>query len=206
MRALHYAGNTGRAWRRHEVPSQPVGIGARVTGKCGAGAAGRLLLRRGPVAKPTMHRFSAARVCRAARLPLSALAVLLLTAACTVRLISDYDEVFDQRVTSFQRMVDVFLVQAALGEGPEFADSGGFYAEAEAELTLLATRAAATPKNELTVQQVAALLAAFANVRKVHEQNRSNRNGWRAAAPIAQQAIDQICRAILTLELAKKRT
>lgn len=139
----------------------------------------------------------------AARPPL--LALLLLLAACTVRLISAYDEELDRRVTGFQQRVDTFLALAAAGAGPDFEHSTQFYAEGRAELAVIATRANAVDKNELTCEQVGGLRRAFADLQELHKHNRDKPAAWQAAAVPAQDVIDQACRAILRLELAKKR-
>lgn len=135
-------------------------------------------------------------------LPL-ALLLLNLSAGCTpVRFISEYDEETDRRTTELHRHVEQLLT--AVEEQTFGASERAYFEEAYprllVDLRALRLRASARPMNELQVEQFEELesqLRMFAG---------AYREGMAAEeVPLFRRGFDQTFRAILTLELAKKR-
>src|SRR5262245_38693555 len=85
-------------------------------------------------------------------------AVLTIAAACTVRLVSDYDDVIDQRVTAFQGKVDAYLLNPA-------GDFDSFFADAMSDLNVIKARAEAIDKNERTTKEIENLKNALENMK-----------------------------------------
>jgi hypothetical protein len=130
---------------------------------------------------------------------LALLFVAVAIAACTVRLVSNYDDVFDQKVTELQKKVDSYLVTAAQGTNGDFA---AFAADVKGDLAVIAARANGIDKNDLTIKQVESLRAAFDDVEKIHARGP---DAFKASALVQADLLDTIFRAIIKLELAKKR-
>lgn len=133
-------------------------------------------------------------------LPLLLLLVVLLASGCSpVRLISDYDEQTDRGTTELHRKVEALLTSIEQGEGDEEAFSEG-YRELLIDLRGLKLRAASRPMNDLQVRQFDALEEQLLTF------GRAYREGISAdEIPLFRRGFDQTFRAILTLELAKKR-
>lgn len=132
------------------------------------------------------------------------LIVSLSVSACTLKLVSSYDEVTDKAVTDLQRKVETFLVTLGAEQGrPACAYSNyqTFYREAEVDVSAIRVRAAAIPQNELTVEQLRLLDDSLDKLKRLHQ----------IACPSAEQlkalqtAFNASFTAILKLELAKKR-
>lgn len=123
---------------------------------------------------------------------------------CTVKLVADYDEVTDQSVTALQMHVESFLVGLERKFGtPEAAYElhTGFYDQTKVQLSALRVRAAARPKNEVTVQQLDLLASSLNSLEQLHEL------GFEDVAEIQplRNAFRTSFTSILALELAKKR-
>lgn len=130
------------------------------------------------------------------------------SSSCTrVQFISDYDEIIDHSTTELQQEIEQFLVAMERQQGTpagSFTENASFYDQAEADIRVLRVRAGARPKSDLTVQHFDELLANVENLRQLHE--RRGDDGLTAVIiEPARRALDTQFRAILTLELAKKR-
>ena len=131
------------------------------------------------------------------------LSVLAIDGCVSIRLIADYDEQTDKSVTKFQRKMETFLTalerNATKAEGT-YAANVEFYDEAKVDLSAIRVRAAALPKNEITLSQIDVLRDSLDRLEQLHQL------GIRAEhlAPI-RSAFNSTCTAILKLELAKKR-
>ena len=135
---------------------------------------------------------------------LAALAVILVAAGCTLKLVADYDEVTDQAVTALQRKVERFFVGLERDIPTPDADYENhveFYDDVRADLRVIRVRAAARPKNEITLQQLDLLTENVDNLEALHELGFEDRE---ELVPL-RAAFQQGFQAILTLELAKKR-
>lgn len=134
--------------------------------------------------------------------PSSAFLVLLLLAAgCSpVRFISDYDEQTDRGTTELHRKVEGLLVameHGSPGDDDAFADA---YRDVLVDLRGLKLRAASRPMNELQVRQFDELENQLLTFGQAREEGIAPEE-----IPLFRRGFDQSFRAILTLELAKKR-
>jgi hypothetical protein len=131
-------------------------------------------------------------------------AAMLLAASCTaVRFVADYDEQLDQGATAFQKRIEKHLLVLERNLGTPVAAYpafGEFYTDATVDLAVLHTRAAATPHNEITVQQIELLQKNLQLLERMH------REGLTASdLPPLHVAFGTACAAIIKFELAKKR-
>ena len=140
------------------------------------------------------------------RLLLAAVVALAMTACVTVRLAGGYDEQVDQSATRLQRAMDAHLTTLAslpAGDaGRHFAPSRQFYLDYGVDLRALETRAGSLPKNELTVKQVQLMEQ---NVEQLRATHQAQDDISPAAAEQFRTLFNTGWKAILTLELAKKR-
>ncbi|MFQ5656342.1 MAG: hypothetical protein ACE5G5_02280 [Candidatus Methylomirabilales bacterium] len=138
------------------------------------------------------------------------LVMAILTVAiggCQVRLISDYDAVIDRSATELQKKVETFLVKmegAAGTSAGEYANNKAFYDETVVALSAMRVRAAAMPKNELTVESIDLIKENIENLRKLHKR-RGERGLSKTVIDPVRTAMNTQFTAILKLELAKKR-
>lgn len=90
---------------------------------------------------------------------------LLFISACTsVRLIQEYDEITDQRLTALQEKSARFFVKMERQAGfPEsdFKNYLSFYEDVKTELSVLEVRSRAIPKSEIVQQQIKSLQNQF---------------------------------------------
>jgi len=126
---------------------------------------------------------------------------LALSAGCTVTLISRYDEQIDKSATALQRKMDGFLTSLEATPQPTYQDKKNFYSDYLVELRSVLVRAQSHPNNTITEHQLELMIQNLEALRQLHE-----------AGPVDGQAIattrdlfNQAWRAIITLELAKKR-
>jgi hypothetical protein len=132
------------------------------------------------------------------------LGLALVLAGCTsVRLIAPYDEQTDKAVTELQRKVETFLIGLERNAGKPagaYEANVKFYDEARVDLSSIRVRAAAIPKNDITLQQIDLLAENLRLLENLHKQ------GIPAGqvAPL-RSAFNAGFTAILKLEIAKKR-
>jgi len=130
--------------------------------------------------------------------------LLVASAGCTIKLISEYDETTDKAVTQLQRKMETFLVDIQRKVGTEEASydkNAKVYDDLRVDISAILVRAQAIPKNEITVQQIKLFQESVANLEKLHQLGFSKPeelDPLRSAANITFTAI-------LKLELAKKR-
>lgn len=137
-------------------------------------------------------------------------ALLLLVSAfaatgCTIRLISDYDNVLDQDVTSLQQSTETFLNQLGTEVGTPaalYSANTDFYIKAQASLSTMATRAASQPKSKIVVGEVEAMQSTFSDMQKLHQA--SDKGLTAANIANTRSALESEFTSILTLELALK--
>jgi hypothetical protein len=135
---------------------------------------------------------------------LVSLNLIVSTAGCSIKLISDYDEATDKAVTQLQRKVDGFLVDMQRKAGTaeaEYAKHAQFYDEASVDVDAIRVRAQAMPKNDITVQQIKLIQDSLDKLKQLHKLGFSSPE---EIAPL-RSAFDISFTAILKLELAKKR-
>jgi hypothetical protein len=137
-------------------------------------------------------------------LQLTVLAVTLAGLGCQIKLVADYDEITDRSVMALQREFERFFIDVERNLYTLEADHGnyiGFYDEVRAELGVIRVRAAARPKNEITVEQLDLVAQNVDNLEELHKL------GFESPEELEplRAAFQQSFQAILTLELAKKR-
>jgi len=123
---------------------------------------------------------------------------------CTVKLISSYDETTDRTVTALQKKTEAHFVNLESVESlPEckYDAQKQFYSDAKVDVSAIAVRAAAIPKNEITTKEVELLSSSFDDLEKLHKI------GCLSKDQIAtlRGPFNTIFTAILKLELAKQR-
>ena len=132
---------------------------------------------------------------------------LLIVSGCSVKLISDYDEVIDKSVTELQKKVEAFLIKmegaAGTGEG-EYINNRSFYNEARVEISAMRLRAEAIPENKITVQHINEIEKNIENLRLLHER-RGQKGLTKDLTEPVRAIINTQFKAMLTLEFAKKR-
>ena len=128
---------------------------------------------------------------------------IVMTSCMTVRLIGGYDEQIDKGIMAFQKNMENHLLALETHIGKPEADHSkyiDFYRQAKVELSSLRVRAAAQPKNEITVEMVDLLSE---NVRILEQMHKEGLNP-NDISPL-RTAFNVGATAILKLELAKKR-
>lgn len=140
------------------------------------------------------------------RLPLILMAAFLVvtSANCSIRLISDYDETIDKSVTQLQRKVESFLTEVQRKAGTDevaYSRHVRFYDEARVDLSAILVRAQAIPKNEITVGQILLVQKSLDTLEKL------DKLGFKDQEEIEplRNAFNTSFSAILRLELAKRR-
>lgn len=132
------------------------------------------------------------------------LAISLAVTGCSLKLISSYDETTDKTVTALQKKAEAHLVALEAVEGlPEckYEKHKQFYEEAKVDVSAIAVRAAAIPKNEITTEQAALLSGSLNNLEKLHMIACISKDQIK---PLRTQ-FNSSFTAILKLELAKRR-
>ena len=130
----------------------------------------------------------------------------LIASGCSVKLISDYDEVIDKSVTELQKKVEAFLIKmegsAGSSEG-EYINNRSFYNEARVEISAMRLRAEAIPENNITVQHINEIEKNIENLRMLHEK-RGQKGLTKDLIEPVRAIINIQFKAMLTLEFAKK--
>lgn len=106
-------------------------------------------------------------------------ATFLLQQCTSIRLIQEYDEITDQRVTALQEKVASFFVKMdrAIGTADTaYEKSIPFYDDVKTDLNVLMVRAKATPKSQVMQDALASMTSSFETLEKYHKtQGFSNR-------------------------------
>lgn len=131
-------------------------------------------------------------------------AMAFLLQQCTsVRLIQEYDQITDEKVTALQEKVARFFVGMERNIGkPEAAYENyvNFYDEVKTDLNVLQVRSKAIPKSEITQQQIESVQSQMSNLEKLHKLGF---NSYEELVP-AKNAIEQSFAAIIQLQMALK--
>jgi hypothetical protein len=105
-------------------------------------------------------------------LPLILVLLLTFTSGCSVKLISDYDQLIDQYATELQSDIETFLIKMERLAGTEegtYTANTDFYDGIQGTLTTLALRAEMLDDNKIVVEQIVLLQENMENLRKLHE-------------------------------------
>lgn len=130
---------------------------------------------------------------------------LMLAAACTVTLVSAYDEHIDQAATTLQREMDAFLTSMErAGDEPagSFEANIGFYDQYMVDLRAVEVRAAAHEDNDITLQQIGLMRQNVEELRTLHQEQDGISP---AAAATFRELFNTAWRAVIQWEIAKKR-
>ena len=134
------------------------------------------------------------------------LTLMLVLTGCKIRLISDYDSVLDQDVTSLQQSTETFLNQLSVEAGTPaaaYSANADFYVKTNASIATMLTRAASQPKSKVIVGEVQALQKTIADMQQLHQLGGST--GLTAAnISNTRAALESEFSSVLTLELALK--
>jgi len=136
---------------------------------------------------------------------MSFLVLLVLTiASCAhVQLMAPYDERIEKGVTELQKNTTEFFVKIERKGGSDKVDYNNhtsFYDDSKVSTKSLLIRAGATAQNEKTQGQVILLMEKYRSLEKQHK----TLGLTPYTIPSLESSFDQIFRAILTLEVAKK--
>jgi hypothetical protein len=133
-------------------------------------------------------------------LKISLIAVFVL-AACTVRLIGDYDDNIDKGVTDLQQRTEFYF--AKLRSTPATTFDQAFYDDVNARLVVLKTRASSLQKYAIVGQQITNLQEQYKDLEKLDRS--SSRPISSTMVDAADNGITASVESILKLELTLKR-
>lgn len=130
--------------------------------------------------------------------------LLLVSAGCTVTLISAYDPEIDASATKLQKGMDTFLTLLDTQAGsPEarYEQRKAFYPQYLVNLRSVLLRAQSHPKNTLTEKQLTLMINNLTQLEFIHQTGPLDP----AVISTMRDLFNQGWKAIMTLELAKKR-
>jgi hypothetical protein len=129
---------------------------------------------------------------------------LLTVASCAhIQLIAPYDERIEKGVTDLQKNTTEFFVKIERAGGSDKSDYSNhtkFYDDAQVSAKSLFIRAGAVARNKKTEEQIKLLMEKYKSLEKQHKTVGLTPY----TIPPLESSFDQIFRAILTLEIAKK--
>lgn len=140
-------------------------------------------------------------------LPIIFIFLITLASGCSIKLISDYDELIDQYATQLQSEIETFLIKTERSAGtPEgsYAKNTGFYDEIQGTLTTLQIRAETTDDSKIVAEQIVLLQKNLENLRKLHEGQGEKGLTPQLTGPM-RVAFNTQFRAIIKLQNALKR-
>ncbi len=126
---------------------------------------------------------------------------VILAAGCHVRLIGDYDAAIDTGISDVQQRAELYF--SKLQSNPSTPYDQSFYDDVHARLATLRSRASASYKKEILVQQISELQTQFDKFQQLDRG--ASRPMPAALIPPAESAINVSVESILKLELALKR-
>ncbi len=124
--------------------------------------------------------------------------------ACTVAMLSQYDEQIDRGATELYRRMDLHLtwLEHTTGLDAAYDTHRLFYADYAAELRTLRLRASTHPRNEPSLAQYDLMLGSLEDLRATHEEQGTVSPAYAAHV---RELFAQAWLAIIRLEVAKKR-
>ena len=135
--------------------------------------------------------------------PFAGLLFLCLYGCSSVRLIQEYDEITDQKLTSLQEKMARFFVKMERQVGlPEsnYEKYIDFYDDVKTELSVLEVRSRAIPKSEIVQQQLKSVQSQVSNLEKLQKLGF---NSYEELTPI-RNALDNSFAAIIQLQMSLK--
>lgn len=127
----------------------------------------------------------------------------MVTGCKKVQYISPYDEQTDERLRAVQGQIETVLtsLERTLGtEEGEYSNYESKYDSIRVALRTLQVRASSRPKNQIQETQLSNVMDQMDLFEKAHEQGMSAEE-----IPPFRRGFNQSFRAMITLELAKKR-
>lgn len=137
----------------------------------------------------------------------AAMAVMILSSACTVRLIAEYDPILDSSVSALSSKVNSFLARMETTAGTpagEYAPNAGFYAEVLGELKTLQLRTEQQEKAKLIEESLVLLSRNIENLRSLHQAGGAAGLSVPVLGP-ARSALETQFRALFAIENALRR-
>ena len=128
---------------------------------------------------------------------------LLLPACTNVRLIQEYDETTDHKITLLQERFARFFIRMEKQVGqPEsaYAKYEGFYEDVKTEINVLEVRNRAIPKSQITQEQLGLLEKEVSQLEKLHQLGFTS---YEELVPV-KNAVESSFAAILQYQLALK--
>ena len=151
-----------------------------------------------PAALSIKHRFL---------LPLTLILLITLISGCSIKLISDYDQLIDQYATELQSEIETFLIKmerlAGTVEG-SYGESTGFYDQIQGTLTTLLLRAETVAGDQTVAEQIVLLQKNLENLRQLHEGQGEKGLTKELTGPM-RVAFNTQFKAIVKLQNALKR-
>jgi hypothetical protein len=147
----------------------------------------------------SIHRFSG----KTYLFSISALLFFILYSCSSVRLIQEYDEITDQKLTALQEKTARFFVKMERQIGfPEsdYEKYIDFYDDVKTELSVLEVRSRAIPKSDIVQQQLKSVQSQVSNLEKLHKLGF---NSYEELIPI-RNALDNSFAAIIQLQMSLK--
>ncbi len=135
---------------------------------------------------------------------LLAFTLCIFSSGCAIKLVSAYDETTDKTVTALQKKTEAHLVTLESVAGlPEctYEKQKAFYNEAKVEVSAIAVRAEAIPKNQITTDMTKLLAQ---NIEKLESLHKLACLSKEQIIPLRSN-FNSSFTAILKLELAKRR-
>jgi hypothetical protein len=146
------------------------------------------------------------------RLRAAAILSIVAMTGCTVTLVSDYDDTFDQQATTAQKDVDALLTKIAgnvsandpTRTGEQYAADKDAYAKIHGDIDAMKVRAAAHSNNAATIDQVARIEDAF-NTVEAEQAHADPKGGIHIAqAEILKNEMNAAFTILIRTELLKK--
>ena len=131
-------------------------------------------------------------------------ALAFVLSACSVTLISNYDEQIDRAATALQKQMDAHLTKLEAASGPvaTFDSNKQFYQDYLVDVRAVELRASAHPENRQSLGQYRLMLDNLEDLRSTHETAVTLSVAYIGTV---RELFNQGWRAIITLEVAKKR-
>ena len=136
-------------------------------------------------------------------------ALFIALSGCAVQLTGSYDDAIEKGMTAFQKKMETFLVGLEMNDSfpaCSYKKNTQFYLETKVDLSAIKVRAAAIPKNKITVEQLELLTSSLGTLEQLHKlkDKKSECIPAQEIVPL-RVAFNTSATAILKLELAKKR-
>jgi len=133
------------------------------------------------------------------------LAMLLATAGCAVKWTPFYDETLDKDITSFQQYTEGFLTKLETLQAPActYKENVGFYQQGSVQLTVMRTRAAASPHPKQLLEMMDSLSKNFTDLQML-QQNAGAACLNATVIELARKGFEPVFESLLAYELALK--